>query len=405
MSKAGTDSGASTRSRSRDRAATLYRTDDGTLRMEAARSVNRWGQVEAPALEADDDWNRLPELPIPGRGDELDDCGDPLPVRFCRECGAPEWAGRTCGRSVCPRCWKAWDRDRTVTITSKLEGLRRYKEAQTGDVWTGLKHHHITLSPPDGFAIRGEDELDRAKEIVKILLNEVGADTGAIIYHPYRLDEDKKADIWDDEDDGLTWKEVIERAGDMDDIRDLLSYEPHFHAVVLSPYVIGGRMTEALERETGWVIERITKPGKNVSIGNVFDLARVTGYSLSHTGLREMPSGRTRAAYWYFGEVANFQPTQGVRDDMRNAFAAVSERILGEQFAGVAKDVEPDGDGDEAPDGDDEHRHRNVPISRATGFMQSGPWRDQATRLGELRTALNYLAAMRPRPALPPPPD
>lgn len=351
--------------------------------------ISRFETIDASRQYNDE----LPELELPGHGERYDDCGDELP-RFCSACGSCSNVGRTCFRSGCPRCWKGWDRKRATTITSKLEALRAYKDAQ-GAGWQGDKFHHLTLSAPDGFRLNSDEPLQRTFDLLKGVLDELGASTGYLFYHPFRTTADGDRGAWKDllpDGDPVDW----------DDTRQELAHEPHFHAVVISKHVTGGFATKHLEEKTGWVVERITK-GENsdVSIYDQHDLARVVTYCLSHTGIGD------RAAYRAFGEVANFTADEKFKRGMDAAVRSVAPKTLGLEYSSLACQEQKlidvpgqidagifggDGDGDQPdqdePDGDPEDNDCNgrlLEIKKAPAFINNEEWTAEAPHADELK--------------------
>lgn len=297
-----------------------YDTDDGKRTAHPSRMIEKFEDAGGPS-DAYQDY--LPVLDLPGTGTKYEICGDEVP-RFCSDCGHVTHVGRTCYRMMCPRCWKGWDRRRATAITSKLEALRRYKEAK-GPGWQGWKFHHVAISPPDGFAMNVEDGdrervLQRTFDLIKEILGDMNVDTGALFYHPFR---------GEDGDDRGFWKDVLPdgEPTDMDGLGEDLSFEPHFHLVALAKHV-PTVVTERVEAETGWVIHRITKgEDSDVSLYDKFDLARSVTYCLSHTG-----RGENRAAYRYFGEVANFAAEKRIEREMDAAVRSVGVNTLGLKF-------------------------------------------------------------------------
>jgi hypothetical protein len=372
----------------------------------------------------------LPELPLPGFGEAYEDCGEDFP-RFCADCGATHTVGRTCYRSTCPRCAPSWARDRAATAAGKLEATRRYKESKR-DGWSGYKFHHLTLSPPDEFATFSPESLDRTFEILKEVLDELGASTGYLFFHPFRGEAE-------DEDDRGEWKERLfdeEREWE-GDVREELEFSPHFHAVVIAKYVDGSHVTRAIEEQTGWLVHRITKSDdSDVSIYGKYDLARVVSYCLSHTGLEEKESGRTRAAYRAFGRTANLTATDEIAAEMDAAVRSVAPRTLGLSWSSVAcqedrGDREPqsalvagteaaydagggpvgeDGEGlhtpdDEADKPDGVCAGRLMRLSTAPRFLEDEEWCERAPRVDELREACREWPEELPEDYVVPPPD
>lgn len=322
------DEGGSFRpSRTREKSGTLYASEEGVKKADPTDVIQKFR--DAPIGKSERFSDELPHDPLPGHGGRRDTCGDPVP-RACADCGSTTHVGNTCYRSRCPRCWKGWDKRRATMITAKLEALRRYRESKKPG-WQGWKFHHLVLSPPDGYALNSDDPLGRTFDLLKEVLSEIGVDTGAMFYHPYR---------GKDGDDRGFWKGVLpdgEEIG-METMREEIKYSPHFHAVVLSKFVETEHVVGAVEEATGWTIHRITKSEESdVSIYNDYDLARSVSYSLSHTGI-----GENRADYRYFGEVANFRAEESIQREMDARVRSVGVDTLGLKYSSEACQVERD---------------------------------------------------------------
>jgi len=401
---------SSRRALSSEKSGIRWGSDSGGHQVNLSSLVSRFETI--PGGTDDRYTDELPELPIPGHGEKYDDCGDDIP-RFCGSCGCVEHVGRTCFRSGCPRCWKGWDRRRAATITSKLEALRAYKEAPT-EGWSGWKFHHLTLSPPPGYALNSEQPLQRTFDALKGILDELGASTGYLFYHPYRGENG---------DDRGFWKDLLPDGAEqhMADIRDGLTHEPHFHAVVLSQHVAGGFSTKHIEEKTGWVIERITKSeDSDVSIYDKYDLSRVVTYCLSHTGI-----GENRAAYRAFGEVANFQAHEKFKKGMDAAVRSVAPNTLGLSYQTLMCDepetvdlgvkVDPSGfyagpgsgsdDDQEEPveqDQESECNGRLLSITKAPAYLTDDEWVSKAPHADELEETWGEWQFRRDKPPEPP---
>jgi hypothetical protein len=396
--------GSSERRGARDKGGIRYGTDDGARQANPASVATKFTEARAEV-----DGDELPEPLLPGFGPKYVECGDDIP-RFCSDCGSTHEVGRTCYRSACPRCWRSWARRRATKITAKLESLRRYKEAARRG-WDGWKFHHIVLSPPDGFEVDAEEPLDRTFDLLKEVMDELGIPTGVLFFHPYR---------GEDGDDRGFWKHLLPDGDEtpFTDVRDDLSAEPHFHAVVLAKYVPGGELSKAVEKETGWVLERITKSEtSDVSIYDQFDLARAVSYCLSHTGV-DMSGERNSAAFRYFGEVHNFTPTDKIRAQMDAAVRSVSPRTLGldndfvacseittapvdsgagdsttkvdvdRAAASASSTAAPstdDLDTDEAAEVEERCNGRLLDIKKAPAFLEDDDWIQRARHSDELR--------------------
>lgn len=265
-----------------------------------------------------------------------------------------------------------------------------------------------------------EDALDAAFDLLKEVLDELGAGTGVIAYHPYRTEEDG-----DHHDGRGVWKDLLpaqDESREWSKTREDVVHEPHFHAVVLSPYVAGGEVTKLIEKRTGWVVERITqKSNPNVSIYGQFDLARVLTYVLSHTGIRRDESrDRARAAYRYYGEVANFSATDEIVDEFDAVVRSVAPRTLGlkydslacletrgKEVAGPDQAVDPveaeasrsspstSSSSSDDPEGDgaiveyeleDACKGRLLDITQAPKYLEDPEWRAEADHVEDLQS-------------------
>lgn len=310
--------------RTNERSARTYATDDGMKRVNPDSLVAKFEATRSTDRHAD----YLPVLDLPGTGTQRSDCGDEIP-RFCADCGATSSVGRTCYAWTCPRCWRGAARKRATTITAKLEALRRYREASEGPGWRGWKFHHLVLSPPDGYRLDADDPLAVTFDLLKEVLGEIGADTGVLVYHPFR---------GEDGDDRGFWKDVLADGSslDMDALReDAVTFSPHFHALVLAKHVPTAQFVGPVEEATGWVVNRITKADSDVSLYDLYDLGRAASYCLSHAGVTDGAN-----QYRYFGEVANFAATSAIEREADAVVRSVSVNTLGLPYDDVSCAVE-----------------------------------------------------------------
>jgi hypothetical protein len=325
--------------------------------------------------------NELPALPLPGHGDEYDDCGDDVP-HFCADCGDPVITGRTCYRKRCPRCAPAWVTRRATAAGAKLEAVRRYLYAKRGE---SPRFHHLVFSPPEGFSVSRDDPLDAGYEVVKELLDELGLDGGAIVYHPWRGDGG---------DDRGFWSELLFNGNDWGETVQELSHEPHFHVIGVGRYVPGGNFTDAVYQQTGWTFKRITKGGdeseSNVSLYDEYDLARALTYSLSHAGICD-----DKNAYRYTGMVAGFSADDDITAEIDEVVRSVAPNTLGLSYSttSCSRTVDDDEDGStgtttetgtdrgvSADEGGENARcgGRVVRIANAPEYLKNREWVDEA---------------------------
>lgn len=395
--------GSSVRSPSREKSGIKYRSEDDIKVLDARRIVEKVREVRG---DPDALTNELPALPLPGHGDAYDDCGDSL-EHFCTACGEVHAVGRTCRRKECPRCAPAWVVDRATAVASKLEATRRYLYSKRGQ---SPRFHHLVFSPPDGFAVARDDPLAAGYEVVKEMLDELGADGGVIVYHPWRGAED---------DDRGFWKEVLFKGNEWGETVERLEYGPHFHVVAVGRFVAGQQFTKRLNEKTGWVYKRITKGGddteSNVSLYDEYDLARALTYTLSHAGVTDEAD-----AYRYTGTVANLAAEDHIEEDMSAVVRSVAPNTLGLSWSSTSCQRELDEDEEAATeasspsnpdperaddDGDQEERTRRCggryePISRAPGYLTDSGWRERVGPEAVERVVRSY-AEWR---GVPPPP-
>jgi hypothetical protein len=333
---------SSARSRSRSKGAVCF---EATLNGEQKRvrlandvEAGMAGSVEVMEPDAREFAAALPQLRLAGSGARLADCGVEMPGLFCPRCGGSMVVGRTCRRSVCPRCWESWAFAQAKTNAAMVEGVRRYRAA-SGD--SNAKYHHLTVSFPVSTRFDSMDPRGRGSEAVKLLLGEVGVYAGIMIYHPWRIAEEYRGDVQGHEsgDGDMTWAEILTKIESSEwswaAVRDeLLVYAPHYHVFANAPFVQGGAVTEAIEEQTGVVIHRITKgEDSSVSLYDLEDLTAAMAYSLSHVGLAwNEENEEYRAAYRRFGETANFSPTPSVEADVDTALRKVAPEVLGIEF-------------------------------------------------------------------------
>lgn len=257
----------------------------------------------------------LPALDLPGFGEPYGDdapggaCGDPR-THVCEDCGYDIEIGRTCARSVCPRCAAAWVMKRAGTSRENGEAIpgivaRLVKTAKmmSGSSGKSIKFQHWTASPPDDWMVKAEDPLEKTQQTLKRICKRVFDANGISAYHPYRGDREEPDAGSGLRDDRGQWKDRVMSGREWEDVRDELDVSPHFHMVLCAEYIPVG-ITEKIEEETGWVFKRITKRGSNVSIGSDLEsLARVVTYVMSHTGIRTDygADGSNHAAYTEWG--------------------------------------------------------------------------------------------------------
>lgn len=297
------------------------------------------GQQGVPTA-ADGSRRDLPPMALPGFGDEYDDCGDDIPL-FCEGCGNTAIVGRTCGRSVCPRCGAAWVRDRSINITSRLAATRAVRDYNRED---HQRFHHVVLSPPADWHLQAADPLDRTFHVIRDMLASLDLE-GYVFYHPWA------GDTAEGEDDQGMWSDRLFSGRDFQgDVRDELQLRPHFHCIVVGNEVPGGSTTRELQDRTGWILKRILKgEDSKVSLYDEEDLAEATTYSISHTAI-DTTGEQNQAQYRGFGSVLNsVDILPDTREEMEMEVREAAPTTLGVKIKSqlcLEKTIKP-------PEGDD----------------------------------------------------
>lgn len=394
--------GASARSRSRSKGAVCFEVapsgSQKRIRLANEVEADMGDSLQVMEPDAREFGDALPEDRLPGSGARLDDCGVDLPGLFCQRCGTKMIVGRTCRRSVCPRCWESWDFQRAKTNAAMVEGLRRYRAA-SGE--SNAKYHHLTVSFPVSTRFDSTDPMGRGYEVTKLLLEEVGVYAGVMIYHPWRIAKPYRGDVRGHEsgDGDMTWAEILTKIASEEwsweaAREEFLTYGPHFHVYANAPFVQGGAITDEIQDKTGVVIHRITKgEDSSVSLYDTEDLVGSMAYSLSHAGLSwDADNEAFRAAYRRFGETANFSPTPGVEADVEDALREVAPEVLGQEFPEPRCDNETvdvdadDGSAEGERDEDCESEGSETPrpstkraLPSRTPKTDAGGWTDELT--------------------------
>lgn len=272
---------------------------------------------------------------LPSFGDTLENCGEDI-EQICCDCGHVSVTGQTCNRSTCPRCWRNWDRLYTRRIMHKLEQGRRIRADNRVN---HQRWHHVAISPPADWEPETDEEWKALMDVVDDIADAADLE-GFAFYHPYSGKF---------EDDLGEWKGRLGGDRNWDDVRDDLKMRPHIHLICCGHKIPGGGVTRAVEAETGWVINRITKGDSNVSLYGPHDLARAVSYCLSHVGLYK-PSDNWQSAVRGIGDKFS-QPNPGVQihdwddaadpdSDVTEAQAREDQKLL-EQCDAITRRVAP----------------------------------------------------------------
>ncbi len=237
-------------------------------------------------------------------GNARNDCGDKHPF-VCDNCGTNINFGRTCAQSVCERCGVAWCRDTAINKSAKARRIRKEKHQHTPSN-EHQKFHHQVISPPlewyadladAGYSL--PEAQDETQKVVKNILDEMRGQ-GMLIRHSYRFADDDGSIRSETDSRGL-YKEVLNSGRSFyGDVRDLIAWKPHYHAVVVSDWLEGDDLTDRVEEQTGWVIHRIADDD-GVSIPTDGAMARALTYCLSHADIDVREDSYNSSAVWEVG--------------------------------------------------------------------------------------------------------
>lgn len=282
----------------------------------------------------------LPMGRLPGFGEPDDDCGEYLveASRACPCCYNVSQHKHVCNRYDCPqhapnaiRRRAAGSKD-AAGVAPKLDAIRRFLNYHRAD---NQYFHHLTINLLADFILESDDPLERAFDMVREIMDELGIQ-GIVVYHPFKGDHVEDPEV----DDRGKWKQRLFHDRDWhDDVRGELRYAPHFHIIGVAPHVDVG-VTEAVEAETGVVINRREDEDTNISIPDDLAMARAVLYSLSHAYVYTTDKGQRRLAARYKGpDVDHVTPFEDNKVRMQAIVYQAAEQTLG-----VAKaDLECDG--------------------------------------------------------------
>jgi hypothetical protein len=342
----------------------------------------------------------LPDLDLPGFGDELDDCGDEIP-HFCADCGHHFAVGRTCRRSVCSRCATSWVVDRAASVVGKLDATARMMSSARD---CAIYKHHVVVSPPEDWFLEASDPLSRTFEVISELLRAMDAE-GVAIYHPFSGDDDVQ-------DDRGEWKKRLFSGRNWEgDVKDELESRPHFHLLVAARHIPGGDVSRLLHEKTGWILHRIADEDTGRSIDDLEDLARAAAYSLSHVGI-DTDDELNQAQYRYFGSTLHdatvFESIEreadhavrkvapdvlGIASDKVACVNEVAESEVSDRSNATLDNLDDDGESDGSEELEESGEStelvrcegRVVPIDEAPDYLDDPEWTVSPTREREIR--------------------
>jgi len=293
-------------------------------------SLRRGIGVERESSRSSPD-TELPYLPIPGQGGVYrDDCGDDIPVFFCRNCGNPVYVGSTCQMVSCERCWPSGLKPEVIEKACKMDGFRRRIYASHHGN-KNVDFNHVIASLPS-FRVDSDQPVERFLLLIKSILEDNFNVKGFLaVYHPWRIKQEYRKDQY--EHDGepgrgdMTWKDVLGRS----DWMRFVEHSPHFHLFFpLERKTFDYSCVPAIEKQTGVVLKRVTKGDSEVSVKNFEDLVHQLTYAYSHTG---EDGGLVQRMKGWLHET---NPPGDMEEKALAAFCEAAPKLLGQKFANVA---------------------------------------------------------------------
>lgn len=317
---------------------------------------------------------RPPQHDLPGFGEEYDTCGWQIP-HVCEEHGHQHNIGRTCSRSVCPRCAPAWVAKRAVPITARIESAAK----MMGEPGEAVYKHHAVASPPPEMLLDSDDWYESCMDALKEWMEEIEMQ-GIILPHPYSgKNEDDEFGAAHDDDIG-EWKKRLFADRDWEgDVRHELQHRPHFHIIGATTWFPGAGQTDRIYEETkpdatsehGWVFHRITgnRGRSSISLGEIDEVARAVTYALSHCAIDTDGDGNNRYLHQKTGWAYHAAEGEHHEANVRRAREAVHKTIgdtLGIDWTQVGchekvHEDEQDHDHVEASSGDGDGEEESTP--------------------------------------------
>jgi len=192
---------------------------------------------------------------------------------------------RSCFRAVCKICYSKWLGRQANKATRRI---KKYEEL------TRKNAKHIIVSPPSW--LYGKDVKELKKDVYRIL-KKVGCVGGALIYHPFRFNKEKR--LW--------------------------YFAPHFHVMGFG-WIIGENVSEVY-KENGWIVKN---KGFRDSTFQTFY------YQLSHCGIKK----HFHSLIW-FGDLS-YSKLKIEKEPDSGTCPACKRKLVPIYYDGVHSGIPPD---------------------------------------------------------------
>jgi hypothetical protein len=227
----------------------------------------------------------------------------------------------SCGTRYCPDHWRDWIENAVVNMVARLAAYRHVQE-----MGPEKRLSHVVASPPQDRRYSSRAFWETRSEAYEAL-KAAGVRAGAVVAHPYRLNErgenlySMAAGHGDLDDDTGKWRFLRDTTDGFEDLSRYIEASPHYHALAAGEDIQGGDAPE------GWVVERIrTFDGFHPRDTECYrDMAATAYYTLTHTGEQD---GRTSTTY--FGDLApaSFNPEEELTASMWNTIQREAEKAV-----------------------------------------------------------------------------
>lgn len=253
---------------------------------------------------------------LPGFGVQHSDrCNQPNFIEYCPDCHHTDLHSYHCNRWDCPVCYPWTANKRARESADRLYGVMRAWQATGADI--GF-FNHVVMSPPAS-AYEDFDEKKAAKDVRKYC-KEIGLSGGALIFHPYRIDEEIEMIFHDLRVSGElkvnNWIAVHQNilkgsfisGREIRSWRDYVYFSPHWHIVGF--FKLKERSNVFYER-TGWTYKNVSWEKYHEALDKA-GARRTIAYLCTHHRYQKGKQSLT-----YFGKAAPNQVSRTTTIDFK----------------------------------------------------------------------------------------